>query len=133
VARVGAPVGARPGGADGTIGVRALGFLPTSVDLGGGDTVRVRLTAAPLALDRVVVTAARREQRLADAVVTTEVVGRREIEQSGATDLASVLTEQTGIQLHGGHPSGAGVMLQGIGAERVLVLLDGQPLVGRVA
>ncbi|HEY0970354.1 MAG TPA: TonB-dependent receptor, partial [Gemmatimonadales bacterium] len=99
----------------------------------GADTLSVRLTAAPLALDRVVVTAARREQRLADAIVTTEVVGRREIERSGATDLAAVLTEQTGIQLHGGHPSGSGVMLQGIGAERVLVLLDGQPLVGRIS
>ncbi|HEX5581844.1 MAG TPA: TonB-dependent receptor, partial [Gemmatimonadaceae bacterium] len=128
------------GAAGGVVTIRALGFLPREVALdapaldgAGTDTLRVRLTAAPLALDRMVVTAARREQRLADAIVTTEVVGRREIERSGATDLASVLTEQTGIQLHGGHPSGAGVMLQGIGAERVLVLLDGQPLVGRVA
>lgn len=134
IARVGG-AGVASGGA---VTVRALGFLQREIALGGGrgarpDTVDVRLTAAPLALDRVVVTAARREQRLADAIVTTEVVGRREIERSGATDLASVLTEQTGIQLHGGHPSGAGVMLQGIGAERVLVLLDGQPLVGRVA
>jgi outer membrane receptor for ferrienterochelin and colicins len=115
--------------------VRALGFVPGGRDaaLAGADTVRVRLTAAPLALDQVAVTAARRPQRLADAVVTTEVVTRRDIEQTGASDLAAVLTEQTGVQLQGGHPSGAGVMLQGIGAERVLVLLDGQPLVGRIS
>lgn len=117
--------------------VRAIGYAPLALDraLGAaGDTaVTVRLAPRPLALDQIVVTAARREQRLADAVVTTEVVGRREIEQTGASDLAAVLTEQAGIQLEGGHPAGTGVMLQGIGSERVLVLLDGQPLVGRLS
>lgn len=95
--------------------------------------IDVALTPVVVALDQVVVTASRREQRLADVAVTTEVVSRREIEQSGASDLSAVLTEQTGVQLQGGHPSGAGVMLQGIGSERVLILLDGQPLVGRLS
>lgn len=119
-----------------TLSVRALGFVARHAALAGGgrpDTTIVRLTPVALSLDQVVVTAARREQRLADAVVTTEVVGREAIEATGATDLAAVLVEQTGIQLDGGHPSGTGVMLQGIGAQRVLVLLDGQPLVGRIA
>jgi outer membrane receptor for ferrienterochelin and colicins len=128
VARLRAPAGAR-------YVARAVGFAPRAGTLpaAGADTLTVRLTAAALSLDQVVVTAARRAQRLGDAVVTTEVVGRREIEQTGATDLAAVLTEQTGVQLQGGHPSGAGVMLQGIGAERVLILIDGQPIVGRLS
>ncbi|HEU4630243.1 MAG TPA: TonB-dependent receptor [Gemmatimonadaceae bacterium] len=113
--------------------VRAVGYVATAAPLPAGDTVSVRLAAVPLALDQLVVTAARRPQRLADAVVTTEVVSRREIEQTGASDLASVVAEQTGVQAQAGTPSGAGVMLQGIGAERVLVLLDGQPLVGRIS
>ena len=124
----------RSAGATTTLRLRAVGHAPldrvVAVDR---DTVRLVLRALPLALDQVVVTAARREQRLADAVVTTEVVSRGDIERTGASDLASVLVEQTGVQLQGGHPSGAGLMLQGIGAERVLVLLDGQPLVGRIA
>ena len=91
-----------------------------------------RLTPVPLSLDAVVTTAARREQRLADAVVTTEIISRSDIEQSGASDLASALIEHTGIQIDGGVPTGAGVQLQGFGEERVLVLLDGQPLEGRV-
>lgn len=84
-------------------------------------------------LDEIVVTAARREQRLADVTITTEIVTRREIEASGAADLAAVLTERTGIQFEQGHPSGAGIMLQGLSSERVLVLLDGQPLYGRIS
>jgi outer membrane receptor for ferrienterochelin and colicins len=117
--------------------VRLLGYLPADkkVEVERGATVvaAVRLEAAPLALDQIVVTAARREQALADAVTTTEIVSRADIDRSGATDLASVLTEQTGVELQGGHPAGAGVMLQGIGSERVLVLLDGQPIAGRIS
>jgi outer membrane receptor for ferrienterochelin and colicins len=93
--------------------------------------VVVAMRPVALALDALVVTAARREQKLADAVQPTELIGRREIEQTGASDVASVLTEQTGIQLGGGLPAGAGAQLQGLGEQRVLVLLDGQPLVGR--
>lgn len=120
-----------------TIRARGLGHLPREmqVQVAGGQRTHyeLRLDAAPLSLDQVVVTAARRDQRLTDAVVTTEVVTRADIERTGAADLASVLTEQTGVALQGGHPAGAGVMLQGFGAERVLVLLDGQPVAGRIA
>lgn len=95
--------------------------------------MRVALTPRPLDLEALVVTAGRRPQALAETAVPTELVSRAEIERSGATDLAAVLTERTGIELQGGHPAGSGVMLQGMGSERVLVLLDGQPFVGRVA
>jgi outer membrane receptor for ferrienterochelin and colicins len=93
----------------------------------------IELEPAPTALDALVVTASRRLQRLKDAPVATELVTRREIEESGAADLAGVLLERTGIELEGGHPAGSGAMLQGLGVERVLVLLDGQPLPGRIA
>ena len=124
----------RSAGGATTLRLRAVGHAPLErIVAAERDTVRLVLRPLPLALDQIVVTAARREQRLADAVVTTEVVSRGDIERTGASDLASVLVEQTGVQLQGGHPTGAGLMLQGIGAERVLVLLDGQPLVGRIA
>jgi outer membrane receptor for ferrienterochelin and colicins len=116
---------------------RRIGYAARefTIDLRAGDDVqrRIALVAVPRSLDEVVVTAARREQALKDVAVTTEVVTRREIEQTGASDLASILTEQLGIELQGGHPAGAGIMLQGLGSERVLVLLDGQPVAGRIS
>lgn len=116
---------------------RVLGYAVSSVTIDVADDQKVERTialdATPLALDQVVVTAARREQRLKDAVVTTELISRADIERTGATDIAAVLLEQTGIELQGGHPAGTGVMLQGIGSERVLVLLDGQPVAGRIS
>lgn len=120
-----------------TVRARILGYASTSFTLDVGEDQQVERTialdATPLALEQMVVTAARREQRLKDAVTTTELITRADIERTGANDIASVLLEQTGIELQGGHPAGTGVMLQGIGSERVLVLLDGQPLAGRIS
>jgi outer membrane receptor for ferrienterochelin and colicins len=98
-----------------------------------GSPLLIPLTPRPVVLEALVVTAGRRLQRLADVPVATELVSSREIRETGATDLASVLTERTGVDLAGGHPSGAGVMIQGMSSERVLVLLDGQPFIGRIS
>src|SRR5690606_21819321 len=84
-------------------------------------------------LDALVVTASRRLERLADTPVTTELITRRDIEEARVSDLSTLLTQRLGIQLEGGHPAGEGVMLQGLGSERVLILLDGQPVVGRIS
>lgn len=116
-------------GADSLL-VRAIGYRATRV---GGDATNVALTPLALALDQVVITAARREQRLADVVTTTEVVSAAAIARTGASDLGSALSATTGVELSGGMPAGTGVMLQGIGSERVLILLDGHPLPGRIA
>ena len=88
------------------------------------DSVRV--------FDPVVVTAARRDERRSDALVATAVVSRREIQEIGATDVAAVLTQHLGLQVGGGSPAGTQVLMQGLGEQRVLVLLDGQPVTGRV-
>lgn len=118
-----------------TLRVERAGYAASTVEVRvpGAGPVRIGLTPQALALDALVVTASRRMQALKDAPVATEVVTREEIARTGASDLASVLTERTGIQLEGGHPVGAGVMIQGLGSERVLVLLDGEPLVGRIS
>jgi outer membrane receptor for ferrienterochelin and colicins len=104
-----------------------------SVPASFADTLRIELTPRPLTLSTLVVTAARRAQALKDVAVATEVIDREQLRGAGAADLAAVLTERTGVTLEGGHPVGAGVMLQGLGSERVLVLVDGQPLTGRLS
>lgn len=112
-----------------------LGFAEESlvVEVGqGGAEIALRLQARALPLEQVVVTASRREQRLADVAVATEVVTRADLERSGVGDLSQVLVERLGIQLDGGVPAGEGVMVQGLSSERVLVLVDGQPVVGRI-
>jgi outer membrane receptor for ferrienterochelin and colicins len=119
-----------------TLRIRHLGYAPRTVTVAaspGGDSsfTVTTLDAVPLSLDEIVVTASRRPERLANTPVPIELISRSDIERTGASDLASVLSEQIGIAPTAGHPSGAGVLLQGLGGERVLVLLDGRPLSGR--
>lgn len=83
-------------------------------------------------LDPVIVTAARREERRTSSVVSAAVITRADIESTGASDVASVIQQQAGVQIAPGNPVGAAVYLQGLGDQRVLVMLDGEPLVGRV-
>ena len=112
--------------------VRRLGYRPSRVRVTDQDSLRVALQPVGQPLESVVITAARREQRFADAVVATELISRRAIEQRAATDVAAALTDAPGVQAEGGIPSGSGVLLQGLGSQRVLVLVDGQPLIGRI-
>jgi len=118
-----------------TVRVRRLGFAPAQQAGArpGAAPLMVVLERQALPLDEVVVTASRRSQRLADVPVQTELITREELERAGAADLSEVLAERTGIQLQGGHPSGSGIMLQGMDSRRVLLLVDGQPWAGRLA
>ncbi|HEX6314093.1 MAG TPA: TonB-dependent receptor [Gemmatimonadaceae bacterium] len=114
--------------------VQAIGYRPRDTVVvvdPAGTSVQLDLPEAIVPLGEVIVTAARREQRLADAVVETELITATELRR-GPSDLAAVLSARTGVQLDGGVPAGAGVQLRGFGSRRVLVLVDGQPLVGRI-
>jgi outer membrane receptor for ferrienterochelin and colicins len=116
--------------------VRYPGYAPRelTVDVTDGRvaSLNVALDQAIIPLGAVVVTAARREQRLADAIVETELIAARELRRSGASDVAGAITERAGIQLDGGVPAGAGAQIRGFDSRRILVLLDGQPMIGRL-
>ena len=83
-------------------------------------------------LEPVVVTATKTPQRLKDTPVITNLITRAEIEATGAENVGEVLEHTAGIIIHrDGH--GDGVQLQGLDAEYVLILVDGEPQVGRIA
>lgn len=84
-------------------------------------------------LDEIVVTADRVPGRASDASATVRTVGRAEIERRAPTDLTTLLRDLPGVQIDPVVGSGAGIVLQGLGSDRVLVLLDGAPLAGRIS
>jgi outer membrane receptor for ferrienterochelin and colicins len=53
------------------------------------------------------------------------------MEAQGAVRLSDVLAQQPGLQLNYDH--GAGVQVQGFDADYTLILIDGQPIIGRTA
>jgi outer membrane receptor for ferrienterochelin and colicins len=83
-------------------------------------------------LAEVVVTASRRSQKVSDAVVTTELILHDDIVRSGAQDLQGVLIQHLGVQPEPSSVASGGIQIQGVSSERVLILIDGQPLVGRI-
>lgn len=76
-----------------------------------------------------VVTGSRTERRAADAAVNTEVIDRRELRLSGATDLSRALDGHSGVSIDRSF-RGAGLRLQGFDPKHVLVLVDGERIAG---
>ena len=89
-------------------------------------------TDTTVELEPIVVTATKTPQHLKDTPVITNLITRAEIEATGAENIGEVLEHTAGIIIHrDGH--GDGVQLQGLNSEYILILVDGEPQVGRIA
>jgi vitamin B12 transporter len=84
----------------------------------------------PAALEPVVVTGARIEQRLDQTLPSTTLLTRADIERDQATDLVELLARQAGVQFaRAGGPGGqSSLFVRGAGSGQVLVLIDGVPV-----
>jgi outer membrane receptor for ferrienterochelin and colicins len=82
----------------------------------------------------VVVTGTRTPESSQRATVRTDFVTRQEAERRGATNVAEALSGEPTLQVNPesygylGRPSG--VQIQGLDADRVLILEDGERVVG---
>jgi outer membrane receptor for ferrienterochelin and colicins len=81
--------------------------------------------------DSVVVTANRSERKLSNVTVPVNIINAKQIQQTGALRLTDILKEQPGLTLTSGF--GAGVQLQGLNPDYTIILINGEPLVGRTA
>ncbi|SEK76532.1 TonB-dependent receptor [Parapedobacter koreensis] len=99
-----------------------------------------RLTIDEQSLDQVDVTGRRINAntetlvKLENTIMPVTVIDRRTIELMGSRRLDEVMKEQTGVAIVNDIASGSrsvGVQMQGFGSEYVMVLIDGQPMVGR--
>ena len=88
-------------------------------------------TRAGQALDEVVVTATRSERPMGALPLPVTVISAKQIRQMGSLRLSDVLREQTGLAIVSDH--GQGIQIQGFGPDYTLILVDGEPLVGRTA
>lgn len=84
----------------------------------------------------VVVTGTRTPEQSQRATVRVDVVTRQEAERRGATNVAEALSGQLGVQVNPaaygdiGNPSA--IQIQGLDRQRVLVLEDGERVIGDV-
>jgi outer membrane receptor for ferrienterochelin and colicins len=80
-------------------------------------------------LEQVVVTATRSERKLSSVTVPTTIIPQQVIRQSGSLRLNDILGEQTGLFIT--QSFGRGVQMQGLSPDYTLILLNGEPLIGR--
>lgn len=90
-----------------------------------------RDTAGAVVLPPVFVTATRSEKALQEVAVPTTLVTAAAIRARGALRLSDVLAEETGLMLF--HDHGTGIQLQGFDPAYTLILIDGDPVIGRTA
>jgi outer membrane receptor for ferrienterochelin and colicins len=115
--------------------VSAAGFSPVTqaVVVPADGTLPITLSPAPI-VEHVTVVSASRQEELRESLNTrVDVVTRKRIEETGGQEtVGELLRELPGvISRRGSETSGpAGEQIQGIDSRQVLVLLDGQPLVG---
>ena len=81
--------------------------------------------------DSVVVTATRSERKLSNVTVPITIITAKTIQQTGSLRLTEILKEQPGLTMTSGF--GAGVQLQGLNPDYTIILINGEPLVGRTA
>jgi outer membrane receptor for ferrienterochelin and colicins len=90
------------------------------------DTTRTR------PLDTLTVTAERRAVSTIATPAVVRVITADEIRAKGAGDLVTLLREIPGLQIDPVVGSGSGISIQGLGSDRVQILVDGAPVVGRL-
>lgn len=79
----------------------------------------------------VVVTATRSEKSMERVAVPTTLITAEEIQSRGSLRVSDVVAEETGLMLVEDH--GTGVQLQGFDPAYTLILIDGDPVIGRTA
>ncbi len=80
-------------------------------------------------LPNVVVTATKGAKERHNVPVPTQVITRQDMAAQGARRLSDLLAEQTGLALV--YDLGAGIQVQGLDAAYTLILIDGEPVIGR--
>src|SRR6478609_6152124 len=103
-----------------------LSFYLSGFGASGQDSLQTRQ------LEEVIVTATRNERMMGALPMPVSLIPKLQIKTMGSLRLNDVLTEQTGLvivpQVNG---SGNGIQVQGFNPDYTLILVDGEPLVGR--
>ena len=81
---------------------------------------------------QVVVTATRQEKLMQDVPVVTEFISKAEIDERGAENMAQALEDRPGIIIQENASGGKSLNLNGIDGRRILILVDGLPIAGKL-
>jgi outer membrane receptor for ferrienterochelin and colicins len=118
------PVSSRP------VRFSHLAYLSIDTVLAAGNHVIV-MRQATIESDAVIIAATRSERDAEGVAVPVSVITSNDIAKSGQVRLSNLLNEQTGLQLTANF--GTGLQIQGFDADYTLIMIDGEPVIGRSA
>lgn len=96
-----------------------------------GATISIEMKPSVYESETVVVTATRTQRDIEEVTIPVTVVPDRQIQASGSLRLSDILGEQTGLQVVNDH--GTGIQVQGFASDYTLIMIDGNPVIGRTA
>ncbi|HAI76208.1 MAG TPA: TonB-dependent receptor [Microscillaceae bacterium] len=112
--------------------IACLGYQRQKARLSSNGFLQIILREDLLALQEAVVTATRAAQNAEMLPIPITVIDQKQIQAMGSLRLNEILQEQTGLAIvNDGH--GQGLQMQGFAADYTLILIDGEPLIGRTA
>jgi len=122
------------GQSDLKLAVHLIGYQDTTIALEGDAAFKklsIYLKPSLWKMEQTVVTATRRKYILKDVPITTELITSKEFSETGALTVDEALSSHIGVDISD-DLSGKGISLRGVDPSRVLILLDGERVIGRV-
>jgi outer membrane receptor for ferrienterochelin and colicins len=121
--------------------LRYIGFV--AVIFTNSALAQVKKDSVAKVLDEVVVTATRTENKVSNVPLPIQVISAKNIKFSGSQKLIDILQMQTGLVIANNplgtalqgypNPFGDGIQMQGLDPAYTLILVNGEPLIGRNA
>ena len=113
--------------------VSFLGFESLEGQISRGEHITLELVEQYDMLDDVVVTGQYSPKKADQSIYKIDVVNSIQMQQRGVNNLAEALSQETFIRLTTDPSTGTSLEMQGMGGENVKYLIDGVPIIGRVA
>ena len=116
-----------------TMEVAHIGYqtLYQTIDKNSSIGIDLALKKTFIKMDELVVTATRTKKLHKNVPIATEVINKSEIKRSGATNIADLLAQRSGVSLQTSVEGGSVLNLLGLDSRYILILVDGQPINGK--
>ena len=93
--------------------------------------IKFMLSREFLTMNELVVTATRTKKLHDNVPIATEVITKNDIENSGSRNIADLLSQRSGVSLQTSVEGGTVLNILGMDSRYILILMDGQPIIGR--
>ena len=91
----------------------------------------IKMDETLIQLDDIVITSTRNGYLLRDVPIATEVIGKKEIDESGAITISELLQQRAGVSTSTNVDGGAIFNMLGLDSRYILILKNGQPITGQ--